>query len=194
MLVRPSVLRFFQPLYVPLCRQQQHGAPRCVSGGSGSFRTASSSSSSSSSSNTTSLRQTKENQVAVKARLQAQQLLRYQPVAPFRESRQGTAATAKLMVLLLRPTSPSYFRLAAGILVSSGTVAAAHWVLYPMDPLFVMSGSVGAFAYVATVGISHSFLWYAGALPLVLLGLHTWPAYMRSLETGTTQAKRFARR
>uniref|UniRef100_A0A7S4W7A7 Uncharacterized protein n=1 Tax=Alexandrium monilatum TaxID=311494 RepID=A0A7S4W7A7_9DINO len=175
------------------CRGPDAG-PRAGFIGSGSLQNCLSLRRSSGGAGGSSLARTKEAQLAARRRIQAEQLLRHQPVAPFREAKQGTAGSAKLMVLLLRPTSPSLLRLAAGLVLSSAGVVGAHWVLYPSDPFFVLSGSFGAFVYVAAVGTSHSPLWYAGALPLlVLLALPNWPAYMRSLEGGA-QGQQFVRR
>lgn len=40
----------------------------------------------------------------------------------------------RILVKLLRPTSPSLLRLAAGLVTSAGFVAATHWLLHPGDP------------------------------------------------------------
>merc|ERR1712032_588563 len=99
---------------------------------------------------------------------------------PFREVQQGNQGAAFLMAALLRPTSSSYFRLVVGLLISAVCVAA---VLFPMDPLFVLSGGCGAFAYVAVVGSSHHIIWYTGVTPLLaLLVLPNCAPYVKSLE------------
>mmetsp|Transcript_62431 Transcript_62431/g.118495 ORF Transcript_62431/g.118495 Transcript_62431/m.118495 type:complete len:214 (-) Transcript_62431:34-675(-) len=168
---RPGIERCWQAqsLLSMRSRWANGGSGRCSSGSSDAGKR--------------SLARAREAQALATQRRQAEQLLRYKPVAPFQESRQSTSGTATLMVLLLRPTSPSLLRLAAGLGVAAAGVAGAHWVLHPSDPFFVLSGSFGAFTYVAVVGTSHSVLWYAGSLPLlVLLGLPNWPSYARSLE------------
>mmetsp|Transcript_122455 Transcript_122455/g.346229 ORF Transcript_122455/g.346229 Transcript_122455/m.346229 type:complete len:221 (-) Transcript_122455:47-709(-) len=107
---------------------------------------------------------------------------------PFRESREGIQGAANVMALLLRPTSPSLFRLAAGLSFSTCSVVVGHWALHPMDPLCVLSLGFGAFAYVGVVGTSHSLLWYSVAAPLamfVMLVFPGWQGYKASLEVGT---------
>merc|ERR1712032_645434 len=114
---------------------------------------------------------------------------------PFREVQQGNQGAAFLMAALLRPTSSSYFRLVVGLLISAVCVAAVHWVLFPMDPLFVLSGGCGAFAYVAVVGSSHHIMWYTGVTPfLALLVLPNCAPYMKSLERKNDEQPRVRRR
>merc|ERR1719296_237360 len=138
--------------------------------------------SSSSSGSNSQLAKGREQRLAAQTRVQREQLLRFKPVAPFREARQSTAGTAQVMALLMRPTSPSLVRLALALLASSCCVATIHWVLFPNDPFFVLSGSCGAFLYVAVVGTSHSPIWYAASVPAVAFGLQFWPSYARSLQ------------
>merc|ERR1719215_2386738 len=108
-------------------------------------------------------------QLEVQRQVQREQLLRFRPVAPFQEVRHSTSGSATVMALLYRPTSPSIFRLALGLMFSSAFVAALHWFLVPTDPFWVLSGSCGAFAFVAVVGSSHTPLWYAGLIPALAL-------------------------
>mmetsp|Transcript_56044 Transcript_56044/g.133513 ORF Transcript_56044/g.133513 Transcript_56044/m.133513 type:complete len:205 (+) Transcript_56044:49-663(+) len=166
-----STWRCFQrPTADALQREQQ----RCFAGSSQSSK---------------SLEESRRRQDAIaatRAKVQAEQLMRFRPVAPFREVAGSTSGSAVVMASMLRPTSPSLLRLLAGLAISMGCVAGMHWILYPSDPFFVLSASGGAFAYVAVVGISHSPLWYAGSLPVLALALlPNWAAYQQSLQAST---------
>lgn len=116
-----------------------------------------------------------------KLRFQAQQVTR-----AFRETGGSTQGAATFMALLMRPTSPSLLRLAAGLVTSAGFVAATHWLLHPGDPYCVLSLGFGAFPYVAVVGTSHSLLWYLFISPMVMASLLVYPRvpewYAASLE------------
>ncbi|CAJ1361168.1 unnamed protein product [Effrenium voratum] len=112
----------------------------------------------------------------------------------FRETGGGVQGAATFMALLMRPTSPSLARLVAGLAVSSGFVATAHWLLHPTDAFCVLSLGCGAFAYVAVVGTSHHVLWYAIITPVVMAGLLVWPKipawYAASLDAPRQKAVR----
>eukprot|EP00438_Fugacium_kawagutii_P015924 Skav217905 [mRNA] locus=scaffold795:147907:149756:+ [translate_table: standard] len=81
------------------------------------------------------------------------------------------------MALLMRPTSPSFLRLAAGLVASTGFVATLHWMLHPGDPYCILSMGFGAFPYVAVVGTSHSLLWYSLATPVAMASLLVYPRF-----------------
>lgn len=116
---------------------------------------------------------------------------------PFRETRDGTQGAATVMALLLRPTSPSLVRLAAGLLFSIGSAAGMHWLLHPTDPFCVLSLGCGSFAYVGAVGTSHSLLWYSLAAPAAMFAMLVfpgWPSYVASCERGMAGQQHVRRR